>query len=339
MFVSENWYLQVDDIHRIYYQCKWNPNWEPIIFLHWWPGVWFSKNDEKFFDFDKHFVIFFDQRWAWKSKREDENILNLDKNQYKLKYDQIVKSGIIDISFEEYLSLVWKWFLENNTVWYLLEDINKLLDKFNLDKVNLFWGSWGSTLALVYAINYPNRVKSMILRWIYLPTLKIYEDFFFGNWIEKVYPDIYERFLDNFPKEVRFDKQLLAKYIKDQLELWNILPVVYLDIFETQIMYLDWRKVKIDRYKEKDIRAAIIEFFYLYNGCFLKENYILKNVKRIENIPIKIVQWRYDMVCPAEDAYKLYKSLKNVDFKIVLAGHSAFDKETFETLKNFVKNL
>jgi len=55
-------------------------------------------------------------------------------------------------------------------------------------------------------------------------------------------------------------------------------------------MYLDWRKVKIDRYKEKDIRAAIIEFFYLNNGCFLKENYILKNVKRIENIPIKIVQ-------------------------------------------------
>ena len=40
----------------------------------------------------------------------------------------------------------------------LVEDINKLLDFLHIKKSLVFGGSWGSTLALIYAIRHPQRV-------------------------------------------------------------------------------------------------------------------------------------------------------------------------------------
>ena len=45
--------------------------------------------------------------------------------------------------------------LENNTTFHLLRDMEKLRKHLKIDKWMLLGGSWGSTLALVYAITYP----------------------------------------------------------------------------------------------------------------------------------------------------------------------------------------
>ena len=46
---------------------------------------------------------------------------------------------------------------------------------------------------------------------------------------------------------------------------------------------------------------------YFINKGWLAHDYILKNTNKILNIPITIVQGRYDMVCPPEMAWKLYR--------------------------------
>ncbi len=338
MKIYKSGYLKIDDIHEIYFECKWNPKSQPILFLHWWPGAWFSIKDEQFFDLENHNIIFFDQRWAWRSRwKKFKN--QWDNNEIKRFYNEILNKGLANISFEEYISLVNKEYLINNTTWDLIDDINKLLDFLWIEKVHLFWGSWWSALALVYSINFPERVKSMVLRGIYLPVPKIYDDFFFWNGVEKIYSDIWEEFINNFPEKIRSNKRLIVEYIKNQMDNWNLIYNILLDIFETKIMYLDWRKVSIDPYEEKDIRAAIIEFRYLYNWCFLEKNYILKNAYKLENIPIKIVQGRYDLVCPPEDAYKLYKALPKSKLEFVLWWHSAYDEEVFKKLKEFVEKI
>ena len=56
---------------------------------------------------------------------------------------------------------------------------------------------------------------------------------------------------------------------------------------------------------------------------FLEDNYILQNIANIKNIPLAIVQGRYDIVCPMRSAWDLKKSLPSSKLYIIdNAGHS-----------------
>ncbi|MEZ4871732.1 MAG: alpha/beta fold hydrolase [Bdellovibrionales bacterium] len=85
------------------------------------------------FDPDKFHIILFDQRGAGKSTPHAE--------------------------------------LRQNTTWDLINDIEQLREKFNIDSWHVFGGSWGSTLALIYAIHHQNRVRSLLLRGIFYAVL------------------------------------------------------------------------------------------------------------------------------------------------------------------------
>ena len=99
-------YLQVDDIHKLNVYAKGNKNGVPVIFLHGGPGGNVDEKCEMFFDFKKHFVIFFDQRGCGKS-----------------------------IPFAE---------IKNNNIDNLVEDIEKIRKYYKIDDVVLFGGSFGS---------------------------------------------------------------------------------------------------------------------------------------------------------------------------------------------------
>jgi proline iminopeptidase len=44
--------------------------------------------------------------------------------------------------------------LQENTTWDLVEDLEKLRKELNIEKWQVFGGSWGSTLALAYSVNH-----------------------------------------------------------------------------------------------------------------------------------------------------------------------------------------
>ena len=59
------------------------------------------------------------------------------------------------------------------------------------------------------------------------------------------------------------------------------------------------------------------------DSIFLEENYILKNIAGLENLPVSIVQGRYDVVCPMRSAWDLNKSLPSSKLYVIdNAGHS-----------------
>ena len=58
--------------------------------------------------------------------------------------------------------------IENNTP-KLVEDIEKLREHLQIDKWGLvLGGSWGSTLALAYAEAHPSKVRTLLLRGVFL---------------------------------------------------------------------------------------------------------------------------------------------------------------------------
>lgn len=63
--------------------------------------------------------------------------------------------------------------LVENTTQFLIEDIEKIREHLQVaSKWDVFGGSWGSTLAIAYAQQFPQRVKSLTLRGIF--TVRIY---------------------------------------------------------------------------------------------------------------------------------------------------------------------
>ena len=296
----KKWYLKVSEFHEIYFECYWNKKAEPILYLHWWPGCWFDKKDKKKFDLEKDNVIFFDQRWSWKSK------------------------------------VIWGDILKENTTDFLCDDINKLLGHLDIKKVNLYWWSWWSTLALVYAIRNPKKVKSMIIRGIWLSWEKPEDEFLFWNWNEIFFPDFWEEFMSHFPDNIKNNKKEMTKFIFEEHKKWNNNPLLALNLFEWKIMRLkvkDDNRFKIKDYKQKNISQAIIEFHYMYNNCFIEEDYILKNTDKLDNINTIIVHGRYDSVCPASWAYLLHKGLKKSKLIFTIAWHSSSDKENKKALR------
>ena len=77
--------------------------------------------------------------------------------------------------------------LQENDTWTLVEDIENLRRHFHIQKWIVFGGSWGSTLALSYAIRHATRVNALILRGIF--TLRKCEvDWFYQQGASYLFP-------------------------------------------------------------------------------------------------------------------------------------------------------
>ena len=89
-----------------------------------------------------------------------------------------------------------------------------------INKFILFGGSWGSTLALAYAIAYPENVESLILRGIFLGTAG--EVLWFLHDMGRFFPEAHERFISHIPENERDD--LLNAYYQ---RLTSSNPAIY----------------------------------------------------------------------------------------------------------------
>ena len=88
----------------------------------------------------------------------------------------------------------------------------------------------------------------------------------------------------------------------------------------------------IDLDAQRAALEARIEAHYFRNACFLADRQLLEGVDRIRHIPATLVQGRYDIACPMKSANDLARAWPELDLRIVLAGHSAFDEAIVDAL-------
>lgn len=283
--------MNVGNGHKLYFELFGNPKGIPVLFFHGGPGAGFRDHHKKFFNPKVYNVIFFDQRGAGRSK--------------------------------PFASI------KNNTTEDLIEDSKKLLDFLKVEKVLLFGGSWGSTLALLFAIKYPKHATGLILRGTFLAHRKDLE-FYVSGGVRRNFPESWEHFMSLVPKNQR--KNIAAYYLtkmqsKDKKEAdryaleWTYYESVLSKLKTT-------RKEILEDLKDGTYKAlAPIEAYYIANNCFIPENYILKNAGKLSHLPVSIVHGRYDFVCPPENSYQLHTKIKGSKLYIVIAGHLGSEKE------------
>ncbi|KNE72448.1 prolyl aminopeptidase [Allomyces macrogynus ATCC 38327] len=284
-------FLRVSDVHQLYYEESGNPKGNPVVYLHGGPGGGVSPNDRRYFDPEHYRIILLDQRGAGKSTPAAS--------------------------------------LEDNTTQHLVDDVEALRKHLNIDRWVVFGGSWGSTLALAYAQQFPDRVKAMILRGIFTVRRSELEWLYEKGGAEHIYPDAWDNYVAPIPENERNDligayyKRLTGSNEDEKLacaKAWSAWEM------STSRLVLDPEVVKK---VEEDIWAlqfARIECHYFVNNGFMPDNHLLDNVHKIQHIPCTIIQGRYDVVCPAKTSWELHKAWPEAEYKIVqLSGHSARD--------------
>ena len=278
------------DGHEIYFEVKGNSSSTPVVFLHGGPGARIVPAHFDFFNPKLFFSILFDQRGCGKSKPFCE--------------------------------------LKNNNIQNLILDMERIREKLGLQKWILFGGSWGSTLALYYAINYPERCLGLVLRGVFLGTRNEIDWFLCG--MRKFYPEAHKLLL----KGLNFSE--LEQPTSDEILKRGSELIFSKNEEVSQKAANAWAKYEMScstiDYREREMSGssalslAKIELHYFLNNCFLKDNEILDNVKKIRNIPIYIIQGRHDTICPPFTALKLRNKLTNSKLIMVEnAGHSAFE--------------
>ncbi|WP_295510983.1 prolyl aminopeptidase [uncultured Sulfitobacter sp.] len=278
--------MDVGDGHTVYFEQCGNPNGIPVVVLHGGPGGGCSPSMRRYFDPEKYHVILFDQRGCGRSK--------------------------------PFASVT------NNTTWDLVADIERIRAALGIDKWIAFGGSWGATLALIYAQTHPDRVRNIVLRGVFMMT-QAELDWFYGGGAGKFWPDLWVRFVNLIPEDERDD--LIAAYHRR----------LFCGDMQTEIKYgkawAAWENALASIHSsggghegpgEYSRTFSRLENHYFTHAGFLEfDGQILAHVPRIAHIPGVIVQGRYDMICPPTSAYNLAQAWPNAELKMVRnAGHA-----------------
>lgn len=296
--VYNSGYMPTQDGHEIFYQEAGHPKGKPVLVFHGGPGGALRIHHAKPFNRRKYRIIFFDQRGCGKSTPTGE--------------------------------------LKHNTTQNILFDSNKLLEYLNVkDKVIILGSSWGSTLGLLFAQNYPEKVEMLLLSKIFLANQQA------KDWEQKystwLYPDIWESIVnivgDQDDVSASFAKMINSDDLNQQLRAASSYGRYERILGELK------PELTGQAIEEFELNAAKIFINYAAQNFMLKDNEVLQHIDKIANIPTLIVHNRLDLVCPLQGAYILHKKLPLSKLVIVPEkGHGGklITKTIYGEIKKFL---
>jgi proline iminopeptidase len=289
--------LAVEAPHELYVEESGDPAGIPVLFLHGGPGAGCNPRNRSLFDPEKYRIILFDQRGAGRSTPHAE--------------------------------------LEHNHSQGLLEDIEAIRELLGIDRWMLFGGSWGSTLALLYAQAQPQRVLALILRGVFLGREQDL-NWFYQDGASRLFPDYWEDYMQPVPPDER-DDYVSAYYrlLTGDNELARMGAAKAWCSWEAHCATLRPNLDVVQHLSDPHTALAMarIEAHYSINRFFIEENQILDAAERLRGIPGTIVHGRYDCVCLLENAFSLHRRWHDSELNIIRdAGHAASEPGVTDAL-------
>lgn len=294
-------YLKVGNLHQIYYEECGNPDGISVVFLHGGPGSGCNPTQRRFFDPKHYRIILLDQRGCGRSIPQGE--------------------------------------VRENTTDDLVSDIEALRKHLNIGKWHVFGGSWGSSLALAYAVKHANHIISLVLRGIFLSRASELA-WFLGD-VRHFQPESWHHLICYLPEHERGDVlSAFSQRIFSEDASINIPAAIHWNSYESNMMRLlpydapasnnpkanAKTADELQEDKHTELARARVQIHYVKNQCFMDGDAILRAARKLHAIPTVIVQGRYDMVCPPITAWELAQAMTHAKFVMVAdAGHSAME--------------
>jgi proline iminopeptidase len=298
----QTFFLATDSKHQVFVEQCGRPDGVPVIFLHGGPCSGIRPEHRRFFDPTKYHIILFDQRGCGQS----------------LPYGE----------------------LENNTTQDLIGDMERIRQHLSIESWLVFGGSWGGTLALLYAQQNVERVRALIIRAVFLGRQKDLS-WFTQEGAGRIYPEKWQKLKNCVPVASRE----------------NIVEGIYavlcsFDELARLRIAKEWDawggQVALGRLYQPDAQNAShtlvdkvrLELHYARHHYFIAEDQVLQNCKVLQQIPTVIIHGRNDLVCPLEAGFSLQQKLPHAEFKILPnAGHVAQGKEMIDALVTATDNM
>lgn len=280
-------FLQVDETHRLYIEESGNPDGIPVLFLHGGPGASSEPYHRRYFDPERYRIILFDQRGCGQSTPHAS--------------------------------------LQDNTSDDLVKDIERIRAVLEINKWVVFGGSWGSTLALLYAEKYPAHVQGLVLRGIFLCRDQDVK-WFYQHGTSVLFPDYWQDYLAPIPESERGD--MIGAYYKRLTgddELAKMRAAEAWSTWEGRTASLLNNDKLVDYFSDPYVALSVarIESHFFINQSFLEPDQIIENAHLLKEIPGYIVHGRYDVICPVQQAWDLHKAWPEAELSIIAdAGHA-----------------
>jgi proline iminopeptidase len=289
-------FLQTSSTHSVYVEQSGNAQGIPVIFLHGGPCSGTKPNHRRFFNPEKYHIILMDQRGCGQS-----------------------------LPFGE---------IKNNTTQDLIDDMENIREKLNIEKWLLFGGSWGSALSLLYAQQYTDKVLGLVVRGVFLARQKDL-DWFIKEGASRIYPEKWQQLIASVPEQGGFclvQKLYDVVFGQDELAIRRATKA-WIEWSGQVALMQDYQDAESAHITEKMVQQVQMEMHYAKNNYFIVENQILKGCKRLQKIPSIIIHGRNDLVCPIEAGMTLSKALPNAEYIILPdTGHIASGEKMIDAL-------
>lgn len=278
--------LEVGGGHTLTVEEVGNPDGLPAVFLHGGPGSGCHAGHRALFDGSRDRAVLFDQRGAGRSTPRGS--------------------------------------LVANTTHHLVADIECIRERLGIARWLVVGGSWGATLALAYAERHPERVTGLVLRSVFLGTRREVEWAFLDG-PRTFRPELLAAFLDLLTPEERRDP--LAAYWRRMADpdravhapaawRWHDVEGILSTLAPSKTLPRDASAI------EGLPATPFVEAHYLQHDCFLEPDELVARADRLAGIPGRIVQGRYDLLCPPSSAARLTAAWPDARTEIVeRAGH------------------
>jgi proline iminopeptidase len=287
-------WLDVDHGNRIYWEVCGNPQGKPALVVHGGPGSGCSLRLRRLFDPHVYRVILFDQRNCGRSTPHAS------------------QPGID---------------LTHNTTHHSIYDMDALRQHLNIEQWLVWGGSWGSTLSLAYAEQFPHQVSEMILFGI--TTGRHSEmDWLFRGGAAVLFPQEWERLVEFLSPSER-EGDIVAAYYR---RLMDPHPQVCQQAADSWCLWEsatpDWPPAPglSGRFAEPEYALAFARLVtdYISHDCWLEDGALLRDIGMLADIPAILVNGRFDFQAPIANAWALHRAWPSAELVIVdEAGHGS----------------
>ena len=267
--------LDVGDGNLVYWEACGNPTGKPAVMVHGGPGSGCSPNMRRCFDPERYRAVLFDQRGCGRSRPHAS-----------------------DPSTD----------MRSNTTQHLIADMERLREHLAIDRWLVTGGSWGSTLALAYAEQHPERVTEIVL--LAITTSRRSEIDWLYRGVARFFPGEWQRFRAAVPEAER-DGDLVAAYahlMEEPDPLVRERAARSWRAWEDAVLSLEpgaTPGTESDRVDDAMLAFVRICSHYFANGAWLEEGAVLRDAASLDGIPGVLIHGRQDLSCPLDTAWEL----------------------------------
>jgi len=291
----EHGMLDVGDGNELYWEVCGNPHGKPAVMVHGGPGQGSAPNMRRMFDPQRYRAVLFDQRGCGRSTRH-------------------ASDPATDMRY--------------NTTAHLVDDMERLREHLGIDTWVVTGGSWGTTLALVYAQRHPQRVTQILLSAI--STTRRSEIDWLYRGARQFFPEEWAAFRAGAQSDAGVDElpAAYANLMEDPDPTVRNNAASAWRAWEDTVLSLEPDAPPVSRGPADADTLAFVRICarYYAHGAWLEDGAVIRDAGLLGGIPGVLIHGRLDLSCPVVTAFELANAWPGAELLIDdHSGHRGSD--------------